>query len=132
MLTALLYGDLQQLQRLKDVLRVALTCQLLHSIAVPILYHDVTVGIGGPQDPQVQRIFSPTNPGIKHVKHLTLRVEEELSRRIYLQKKAAESPYDPDEKVTDLSGFHHSRSQAQVMLSIVLELLPRDQLQSFK
>lgn len=101
----------------------------MHAAAIPVLYQRMTLTLGGPQDKQIQNTLSFRNPGLKNVHHLRIRVEKELSKKIW-REMTRKSPSDDLEE--EPQGFYHSSAQAQVMLGMILELLPRDQLLSLK
>ena len=119
-----------QLRKVSDLYRASLVCRCFHDAAVPLLYKRMTLTLGGPQDTQIQNTLSFRNPGLNNVKHLKVRVDKDLSKAVW--KETMRNEESDDQEDEDPKGFYHSGAQAQVMLGMILELLPRDQLMSLK
>lgn len=84
----------------------------------------MSLKLGGLRDSRVSGLASPFNSGIQHITHLDLGVVEVLNA---LARRRTEGKEDSSQDAKDIEG---SIEQAQLMVRLLLEGLPRNKSQN--
>ena len=115
------------IDRPTDQKNLCLVSHEFQDLALPDLYRTMILFVGGPQDLRLSAMLGRENPGIKHIRDIYLRLEKAVmtdKTRHYPSDDSSEED-EPEESATIPA------RQAQFTVRLLLDFLPRDQLEAF-
>ena len=99
-------------------------------MAIPLLYRKVLLFVGGHKDVRVSGLLSPSNPGIQHIRKISLQLEKTLLAPSDMQQIFDDS--DEEEENPKIEHITGAARQAQFTVRLLLDFLPSDILENFR
>ena len=113
-----------QVTRPGDLKNVCLVSKHLREIALPYLYETVSVTLGSSKDLRMCGLISSSNPGLQHIRYLEVGEIYYHSTSSYHSCSIEEGGYS--------EAFEGYKQQAQVMIRLLIDHLPKDTIKSFE
>lgn len=120
-----------QIIRPEDLKTLCLTSKALRDIATPQLYRKMLLFVGGHNDIRISGLLSRTNPGIQHIRKISLQLEKVI---IPPSRRNSDDSDDSSEDDTDpkFESIIGAARQAQLTVRLLLDFLPNDILENFR
>ena len=120
-----------QVTRPEDLKSLCLTSKALRDIATPLLYRKMFLFIGGHKDIRISGLLSRTNPGIQHIRKVSLQLEKTIIPLTRPSPDDSDSSSD-EESEPKFESIVGAARQAQFTVRLLIDFLPNDILENFR